>query len=1019
MKKSLIMLGLILASKSYFGQEWVEMARKPNANLYEIQKEFNKFFEGRDLSIKSTGYKAFKRWEYFVAPRVYPTGDLSVMNQATKNYSDFLLKNNVSGNSNKLTSSSSVLSSTWVAVGPMGAPTGSPGGFPRKAGRDNFLTLHPTNPAIIYSGAAGGGLWVTTNGGTSWTTNTDNLPIAACSDLVIDPTSPNTMYLATGGGDDLLAGTSSPSDGVYKSTDGGVTWTQTGLTFAASTNRAIHKLLMDPTNSQIIFAATSVGLYRTTNGGTSWAVVSSVHFWDIKFNPGNPTIVYGAGTAFYRSTNSGTSFAIVTTGIPSSGINRMAIAVTPTNPSNVYVLASKSSDSQFQGVYSSTNDGASFTTASTSPNIIGNSCAGTSTGQGQGWYDLAIAASPTNPNEIVVGGVNVWKSTNGGATWTNIGCWIGTGSPPYIHADIHELEYRADGTLYSTNDGGIYTYTGSSWTDLTAQRNIAQIYKIGLSGTTANYWITGHQDNGTNIKNLTGYVAGLAGDGMDCFIDRTNNNIMFGEQYNGSLNRSTNAGSTWAGITPAGVSGTGAWVTPWKQDPNNASTIYSGFVQMWKSTNLGSSWVQMGNTGGSSAITEFAVAPSNSQVIYVLYPGTIRKTTDGGATWTNVTQNVPAGNATFITIDPNDENTAWVTVSGYTAGSKIYQTVDGGATWMNISSNLPNLPANCSVYEPGSNDRIYVGMDVGIYYKDNSSTTWTLYNTGLPNVAVMDMEMSPAAPGKIFAATYGRGVYQGDVIPTTAAPVPNFSNYGSLCVGVNKTFNDNSSNTPTSWSWTITPTSGVTFNSTSVQNPTVNFANPGIYTVSLISSNSFGPGPVNTQTVSVSTIPVITIPSDSLIICDQDPIIVTASGANTYTWSNGGGTSPTVTYTPAGDWTYTVTGSNNGCISTHTLYVHNILCTGIIELGSNNASFNVYPNPTVDNVTLKMNGSKNLDVTIEVFDVSGKLVMKQNSSFTKDKPENKLNISTLANGIYYLKVVSKQGSSQNLKIVKE
>jgi hypothetical protein len=169
----------------------------------------------------------------------------------------------------------------------------------------------------------------------------------------------------------------------------------------------------------------------------------------------------------------------------------------------------------------------------------------------------------------------------------------------------------------------------------------------------------------------------------------------------------------------------------------------------------------------------------------------------------------------------------------------------------------------------------------------------------------------------------------------------------------------------------------------------------------------------------VSTIPVITIPSDSLIICDQDPIIVTASGANTYTWSNGGGTSPTVTYTPAGDWTYTVTGSNNGCISTHTLYVHNILCTGIIELGSNNASFNVYPNPTVDNVTLKMNGSKNLDVTIEVFDVSGKLVMKQNSSFTKDKPENKLNISTLANGIYYLKVVSKQGSSQNLKIVKE
>lgn len=1014
------MLGLILVSKNYFSQKWVEMSTQPNANLYEIQKEFEKSFEGKDLSIKSTGYKIFKRWEYFVAPRVYPTGDLSVMNQATKNYADFLAQNNTNGvSSNKSTSSnSSVMSATWVAVGPIGAPTGSVFGLPRKAGRDNFVTFHPTNPSIMFVGAAGGGLWQTTNGGTSWTTNTDNLPVLACSDLAIDPTNTNIMYLATGGANDLLSAYPVPSDGVYKTTDGGATWVPSGLGFTLNQGRVVHKIVLDPTNSQIVFAATNIGIYRSINAGATWSTVSSFNCWDLKFHPVNPTILYASGTAFYRSTNSGTTFSIVTSGIPTSGSNRMNIAVTPTNPSAVYVLASKSSDSQFLGVYRSANDGLNFTTASTTPNIIGNSCNGTSTGQGQGWYDLAIAASPINPNEIVVGGVNVWRSFDGGTNWTMIGCW---NSPnPYIHADIHELQYTSTGTLYSANDGGIFSYNGSQWVDITAQRNIAQIYKIGLSGLTLNRWITGHQDNGTNIRTGVGsnYVASLSGDGMDCFIDRTNDQYMFGEQFNGSLNRSTNGGVSWTSIT-SGITGAGGWVTPWKQDPVTANMLYAGFTQLFRSTNYGSNWTQVGTTGGGGTIVEFAIAPSNNQVIYVLYAGSIRKTINGGTTWTNVTNGVSGGQFTFVTIDPTDPNTAWVTVSGYTAGSKVFQTMDGGATWMNISSNLPNLPANCSVYEPGSNDRIYIGMDVGVYYKDNSSANWTLYNTSLPNAAIMDMEMSPAAPGKIYAATYGRGVYEASVIPVTTVPTPSFSFNGSLCAGTSKTFIDNSSNTPTSWSWTVTPNVGVTFNSTTVQTPTVTFANPGTYTVSFMSSNSFGAGPVNTQTISVATTPSIVLSVSSLTVCDQDPINVTASGAATYTWSNGGGNSPSVTYIPSGDWTYTVTGANSGCVSTATFNIVNIQCVGVIELGANNASFNVYPNPAIDNISLQMNSPKNVDVCVELYDVTGKLIIKQNASFSKDKSEFKVNIASLPNGIYSLKVVSKEGSSQTLKIVKQ
>ncbi len=1014
MKKIIIVLLSILNSTNFIAQKWVEMASKPNANFYEIQKEFYSSFKEKDITIKSTGYKAFKRWEYFVGPRVYPSGDLSVLSQLSKNYTDFLTQNNINISDNLLQVAAPT-SATWVPVGPMGAPTGLVGGFARKAGRDNFLTFMPSNTLTIFAGAAYGGLWQTTNGGTSWSTNTDNLPVTAVSDLAIDPTNTLVMYLATGGADDLNSGNPSPSDGLLKTTDGGLSWFACGLTFSVSQNRVISKVLIDPSNPQVILVATSVGIYKSTNGGLSFIAINSNLTWDLKYHPTNPNIVYATGTVFSRSTNGGSSFTTISSGIPISGSNRMQIAVTPISPNNVYVVASKSADSQFLGLYRSFDSGVTFSTASTSPNIIGNSCSGTSTGQGQGWYDLSIAASPTNSNEIVVGGVNVWRSTNNGSSWSNIGCWIGNSST-YVHADIHELEYAPNGRLYSSNDGGIFYYTGNSWVDITAQRNIAQIYKIGLSALTPNLWITGHQDNGSNIKNGLNYIASLAGDGMDCFINRTNNNIMFAEQYNGSFNRSTNGGVSWTSITN-GITGTGAWVTPWKQDPIT-NTIYGGRNQMFKSINNGSNWTQMGTTGGTGSIIEFAIAPSNNQVIYVLYSGSIRKTIDGGLTWTNASGTFP-GNPTFITIHPNNPNIAWVTKGDYSAGQKVYQTTNGGTSWTNISSNLPNLPANCSVYEPSSNNRIYIGMDVGVYYKDNSSSTWTLYNAGLPNTPIMDMEMTPASPGIIFAATYGRGVYSADVIQTAAAPVSDFSFDGSMCVGTSKSLTDNSSNTPSSWSWSIAPNTGVTFNSLSIQTPTLTFSNAGTYTISLISGNSFGQSAIITKTILVSNTPTIVLSSNSISVCDQDPVTIIASGANTYTWSNFGGNNASATYTFGINFTYTVSSSNNGCISSQTVEVTVINCLGILDLIANNTSFNVYPNPAINEITLKINVPKELNVAVELFNVAGKLILKENANFTKDKNDFKLNISSISAGAYYLKLSSKKGSTQTLKVFKE
>ncbi len=908
-------------------KDWRELMQDPNANFYDVQKAANAYWETHDKEEKGNGYKPYKRWEAFMEPRVYPSGNMYLPSMTWQNFEAFQNQNN---SGNKVIAPNMIASTTWTAMGPFGAMTGSACGLPRKAGRDNFITFSPTISTTYWCGSPAGGLWKTTNDGASWTTNTDNLSVIGCSDLAIDPTNTNIMYMATGDGD---AG-DTYCIGVLKSIDGGTTWNPTGLVWTVNQQRMMRRLIIDPSNPQVLIAASSAGIWRTANGGTSWTQVSTLNAYDVEFKPAATGTVYaGAGASgtthgIYLSTNNGVSWTLVTAGIPATGCNRTSIAVTTANPNYVYVLRSNSGTNGFASLHRSTNSGASFTQMSTTPDVLANSCTGAA-GSGQGWYDLTVASSPLNQDEVVVGGVNHWRSTNGGSTWTCIGCWNSTGlNPSYVHADVHEVEYTPSGTLYSANDGGVYKFNGSTWADLTSPRNIAQQYRIGLSGTTADYWITGHQDNGSNIHTPTTYSASYCGDGMDCFIDRTNNMNVFSSTPNGGYRKSTNGGITWTNCV-TGLTGGTYWVSPWKQDPVSANVVYGSRLQLWRSTNQANSWVQCGTIPGnaSQGVIEFAIAPSNPDVIYVIHGNTgVYKTTNASAatpTWA-ATGALPGVQATYIAVKATDPNTAWVTFSGYTGGTKVYKTINGGTSWTNVSTNLPNLPANCIVYEPGSNDRVYVGMDVGVYYLDNSTTNWTLYNTGLPNTVIADLEISPINPTKLYAATYGRGVYKVDVV-TSAAPVSSFSVASTgLCSGTNISFTDQSANAPTSWSWSVTPAAGVTVTTPTLQNPTMNFTNGGTYTVSMQATNIVGPGSVATQTVVIVGTPTVTIPVQSKTVCAGSAVSFTASGATTYSWTSGGGTGTIATYTPASMTVYTVTGTTSGCsgVRTATAYVN-------------------------------------------------------------------------------------------------
>ncbi|MBI1838055.1 MAG: PKD domain-containing protein [Flavobacteriia bacterium] len=837
--KGIIIFLLSIISSSLFSQSdstnWVQLMQDPSANFYDVQKAFYKYWDGRKIE-KGKGYKQFKRWEAYMTPRVYPSGDMKLPSKSYEMFQEWEANQSLNNNSSKTPTS------VWTPLGPVGTATG--GG----AGRVNFIRFDPATSNTIYVGTPDGGLWKSINGGTSWTTNTDQLTVIGCSDIAINPSNTQIMYLATGDGD---AG-DSYSTGVLKSTDGGATWNTTGLSWSVSAGVRISKLLIHPSNPTILIAATSNGIYRTADSGTTWTQTqSTASFKDIEFKPTDPNTVYAAGSTVYKSTNNGVSWTQITSGLPTSGIERFALAVTEANAAYVYILGGRSSDQGLLGVYRSTDSGTTYTTMKgpTGPNLLGYDANGGDVG-GQAFYDLTIAASPTAANTVIVGGVNIWKSTDGGTNWVLNAQWTGTGAP-YVHADQHDLVFLpGSGTTYFAGcDGGIFktTNSGTAWSDISANLTISQQYRLNLSASTEGLLVTGHQDNGINKYSGGAWSQIFGGDGMDCFIDRTNNSIIYSSYVYGDYSRSTNGGSSWTSIN-SGIPA-GDWLSVWHQDPTTATTIYAGGrAAIYKTTNSGTAWSALGTPTGTGNIIEFAIAPSNNTIIYAVKENAISKSTNSGTTWTNITGTLPTSSAfTNVVVHNTDPNIVWITISGYNAANKVYKSTNGGTSWTNISTGLPNVPCNTIVFQNGgANDPVYIGTDIGVYYKDNTSGTWVSYFNGLPRVSIRDLEIFYPT-GKLRAATFGRGTWETGLMTTGSyPPTAEFTGQQSACQGATITYTDASAFTPTSWSWSITPgTAGTDWSyvggtSSTSQNIQVQFNTNGIYTIALTATNVNG-----------------------------------------------------------------------------------------------------------------------------------------------------------------------------------
>lgn len=736
---------------------WSDIYTTRDRNFYDIQRDFNAYWQGKKVT-KGSGYKPFKRWEAYMEPRVFPSGNLSLPNQTFTNIQQW--QRNFGRNLDK----SGSRAGNWTELGPIGSPSG-PSPYTRTgAGRITFIKFDPNDPNTMYVGTPDGGMWKSTNGGSFWTTNTDFLTVIGCSDLVIDPTNTNIMYLATGD----IEGNKN-SIGVIKSTDGGASWNNTGASWNNSDYWVISKLLMHPSNPLIMIMSTNVGIFRTTDGWvTSNLVESTGNFKDMQFKPGDPNTIYAAGKQFWKSTDNGVNWSQVTTGLPAdTDVVRYALGVSPANPNYVYALIGKSTNSSLLGVFRSTDSGSSFSPRVLSPtiNLLGYEEDGSDLTSGQAFYDLAIAVSPINAEIVTTGGINHWQSTDGGVTWNNKSFW----ASGEVHADVHELVYLpgSSNVMFSGNDGGVFKSTdnGNLWTDISNNLAIAQVVKMGLSANVETTIVAGEQDNGTNLKTGSSWANIYGGDGGECFIDYTDNNTIYIQYVNGDFHRSDDGGVSNVSIS-AGLPTGFDFYSPWKMDPVNHLKIYVGGIPtLYVSLDKGDTWMMKGTPPGTGAITDFTIAPSNTNIIYAIKYDAISISIDGGSTFVDITGTLPVGLASLSSVTVSDTNPdkAWVTFSGYSDGNKVFKTTNGGTTWTNISTGLPNLPINTMVYVNGSVvDAVYLGADIGVYYIDNNNTNWIPYFNNLPNCAAKDLEIFYPT-NKLRVGTYGRGVWESDL----------------------------------------------------------------------------------------------------------------------------------------------------------------------------------------------------------------------------------------------------------------
>ena len=710
---------------------------------------------------KSKFEKHYNRWAYYQSLHLGPNGEF--VNIAKRTFEAVAEKPIIE-------SPNLSYNGSWTLIGPNSSTTNNPGADLNGLGRVDRMAFHPTNPSIIYVGTPAGGLWKTVNGGTSWSAISSFIPSLGISGIVVDHSDPSTLYVLTGDGDSYnpdglvsSSGYRQNSVGVLVSHDGGTTWEQTAQ-MSSLDEWLGYRLVQHPTNSNILIAATSDGIYRTTNGGGTWTQERAGKHFDIEFKPGDPTRVYASAEgSFVYSTNTGDSWITSATFDYSlCDDKRIEIAVTSYNANKVFLLAGPAQAiDKFCGFYVSSNSGLNFYRWSNSPNVFGQE-----DGSGdQSEYDMGLAVSPTDDNLIITAGLIIYKSTNGGSTFSNATFYRESGGV-YIHPDIHTVEYNPlNGYLYAGGDGGFHRSVndGDNWTDLYDGIATSQFYHLDDYDANQYAMLAGAQDNGLKYKvsNTSDFLHINCCDGFDVAINYNDQSKGY-SVINGNLKKFTD----FTGTTPTTINSVG-WFKQIEFHSSDPTILYYSNSRIYEYDADQSTHTLLRDVG-ISGYWALKTCPSNSSRIYAAggdelfgETGEMFTSADNGSTWSTISSNsgFPASfpRISDIGVRPNSSQTVYACFSGYTDNVKVYYSFNFGASWENVSYDLPNIPV-WSIEVDVSNN-IYVGTDYGVFYKASGATNWEPYYNGLPNVPITDLAINEDED-QLLASTFGRGIWK-------------------------------------------------------------------------------------------------------------------------------------------------------------------------------------------------------------------------------------------------------------------
>jgi len=699
-------------------------------------------------------------------------------------------------------------------------------------GRTRTLIIDPSDPNVMYAGGVSGGVWKTTNGGARWDAIGDELVNLAVNSMAMDPRDHNTLYAGTGEGyfREEVRGTGLPlrGNGIFVTRDAGATWQQLASTANDDDFHWVNDLVVSVHDSNRIYAATRSGVWRSTDRGDHWTAVLSTNVTGgcldlaMRADSDGDYFFASCGTfdqaTIYRSEH-GENNDAWTAVFTELQMGRTTLAIAPSRPSTIYALSSNNGGSVAQNqamraVYRSDANGdpgswiaqvrqtgADRLTSLLLTNVFGASqtlCGGENDGfTTMGWYCNTIAVDPADPERVFAGGVDLFRSDDGGKTWGLASYWWAN-APSFAHADQHNIIFHPqyDGasnqTLFLTNDGGVYRTTNAraavardnaapcdplkssvKFVSLSNEYGVAQFYH-GAVFPDGKRFLAGAQDNNTllgDVQNGTIWQPRVGGDGGYVAVDPVDPAYVYAEAQGANLFRSDDGGKTFKTSIREGLNDKFLFVTPFILDPVKTTRLWIGGTRIWRSDERGANW-RAASTPLNGQVSAFAVAPGDSNFvvaatshgfIYISHSAaSANATTEWQAT-------VPReGWVSSLAFDPTNASTIYATYAGF-GGKHVWRSIDAGASWSALDTDaLPDIPIHSIAIEPSRPDRIYLGTDLGVFVSTDRGAHWSVANANLPAVVTEWVTIAQGARGPaIYAFTHGRGAWRAELSPPT------------------------------------------------------------------------------------------------------------------------------------------------------------------------------------------------------------------------------------------------------------